>query len=64
MTETLMTSGEVADLARVTRQAVAGWVAKGLLIPAMELPGGSKRFRRSDVEAFLAPKSERVEASA
>lgn len=51
----LLTTTEVAQLARVTRMTVGRWVAEGTLRPAVELPSGRRRFRRSDVDKLLAP---------
>lgn len=51
----LLTTPEVAALARVSRETVARWAKDGILRTAMLLPGGQRRFRRSDVEALLDP---------
>jgi excisionase family DNA binding protein len=51
----LLTVSDVARLARVHSNTVGAWVKKGILQPAVELPGGAKRFRRSDVEQLLVP---------
>jgi excisionase family DNA binding protein len=42
----------VAELFAVTPDAVAGWADAGKL-PSFRTPGGQRRFRREDVEAFL-----------
>jgi excisionase family DNA binding protein len=47
-----LSSGQVADLFGVNISTVAGWADDGLL-PHFKTPGGQRRFRRSDVEAFL-----------
>ena len=44
--------GEAASLIGVSPTAVADWADKGLL-PHFKTPGGQRRFRREDVEAFL-----------
>lgn len=49
--EQLMKTGEVADVFRVSPSTVSRWAAKGV-IPCIRL-GGSLRFRRADVEAFV-----------
>lgn len=38
------------------------WAADGK-VPAFKTPGGWWRFRRSDIEAFLAPEPEPTEAA-
>lgn len=50
----LMTTGEVAATFNVGTSTVRRWHEKGLLV-AIELPSKQLRFRRSDVEALLAP---------
>ena len=47
----LLTAAEVADQYRVTRTTVSRWVKAGHL-PALRLPGGDLRFRRSDVDSL------------
>lgn len=49
----LLTSAEVADLARISRATIGRAVKKGRLTP-LRTPGGHFRFRRSDVDALLA----------
>lgn len=49
----LMTTREVADAMRVTRQTIGAWVDAGK-IPVVILPNGYRRFRREDVDALLA----------
>ncbi len=39
-------------LFNVAPDTVAGWADKGKL-PSFRTPGGQRRFRREDVEAFL-----------
>lgn len=48
-----LTPAEVADLFGVTVQTVGDWADAGQL-PCFRTPGGHRRFRREDVEAFLA----------
>lgn len=59
-----MTTAEVAALARVTPTTVARWAESGDLATALRLPGGQRRYRRSDVEALLTPASPQVAAAA
>lgn len=51
----LMTTAEVATLARVNPATVSRWAESGKLPTALRLPGGQRRFRRSDVDRLLAP---------
>jgi excisionase family DNA binding protein len=53
----LLTTNEVAELARVSRQTVWRWAEDGVLPTAVELPSGHRRFRRSDVEKLITPKA-------
>lgn len=51
MADELLTTAEVADLLRVTRQTLTRWRKDGKL-PAVKI-GRLVRFKRSDVEALL-----------
>jgi excisionase family DNA binding protein len=53
----LATAAEVAELCRVDAATVRRWIDAGKL-PAIRLPGGNLRIRRSDVDAFLAPEQQ------
>ncbi|HXV94216.1 MAG TPA: helix-turn-helix domain-containing protein [Pseudonocardia sp.] len=57
--EPLITSGEVARRLGVTSRAVARWVDRGMIRPAVVTPGGRYRFRWSEVEAQLREQQER-----
>lgn len=48
-----LSPGQVADLFNVSVTTVANWADSGKL-RSFRTPGGQRRFRRSDVEAFLA----------
>lgn len=50
----LLKTAEVAHLCRVTPKTISVWYQQGKL-PGIQLPGKELRFRRSDVEAILAP---------
>lgn len=50
----LLTTAEVAKEYRVSTMTVRRWAKAGRLA-AHRLPGGSLRYRRSDVEAALQP---------
>lgn len=52
-TDLPMTSGQVAKLFNVHPTTVIDWADKGRL-RCFRTPGGQRRFRREDVEAFLA----------
>lgn len=53
MTDRPLTSGQVAELFGVVPETVAVWADEGKL-PHFKTPGGQRRFRRVDVEAFLS----------
>lgn len=48
-----LTPTEVADRLLIAPVTVRLWASKGLL-PSVSTPGGHRRFRRQDVEAFIA----------
>jgi len=48
----LLTSREVAELFRVDPKTVLDWVAKGH-ISSIRTPGRHRRFRESEIRAFL-----------
>jgi excisionase family DNA binding protein len=49
----LLTTSEVAELFRVDQSTIRRWIDEGR-IASITLPGGRKRYRRSDIEAILA----------
>lgn len=53
MTDRPLTSGQVAEIFGVVPETVARWADEGKLAH-FTTPGGQRRFRRDDVEAFLA----------
>lgn len=59
----LLTTAEVARLARVSVGAVSKWAVAGELPVAMQTPGGQRRFWRSDVERILTPPTKAEAAS-
>jgi excisionase family DNA binding protein len=50
--DVLLTPREVAELLGVRTATVGWWVRTGALRPFVRTPGGHRRYRRSDVEAF------------
>lgn len=54
MSEEILTTKQVAELAKVSRQTVARWAADGKIAAAV-LPGGQLRFSREDIEVMLTP---------
>jgi excisionase family DNA binding protein len=52
----LLTSNEAAELLRVTVKTLERWEKAGKLIPN-RLPGGHKRYRRSDLDDLLNDKA-------
>lgn len=51
--EPLLKAADVARLLNVNRATLHNWVEAGLL-PAVTLPSGHRRYRRSDIDAILA----------
>ena len=51
-TEPTMTLSEVAAQFRVSTSTVRDWANRGLL-PHFRTPGGTRRFRRDEVERFI-----------
>ncbi|HUX72399.1 MAG TPA: response regulator [Steroidobacteraceae bacterium] len=49
----LLTPYEVADLLLIAPVTVRLWASRGLL-PSVSTPGGHRRFRAEDVDAFIA----------
>lgn len=52
-TDRLLTPGEVAVLFRVDVKTVGRWAGAGKL-SAIRTPGGHRRFRESEVRAYLS----------
>lgn len=52
-------TGDVARLFKVHISTVIDWTDKGLL-PCFRTPGGQRRYRPEDVQAFLDARSEGV----
>lgn len=56
-----MTTTRAAEMLGVSNHSVIEWARKGL-IPCWRTPGGHRRFRIEDIEAFLdAPQSQATE---
>ena len=51
--EALLSSGDVAHLAKVSPQTVRNWVDAGKLTPSKRTVRGERLFTRADVERFL-----------
>lgn len=52
MEDKLLTPGEVARLFGVDPKTVTAWARSGK-IPSIKTPGGHRRYRQSDVDAFF-----------
>jgi excisionase family DNA binding protein len=52
MPDDLLTSAEAAHMLRVSQKTIARWVRLGQL-PAIRLPSGQLRIRRTDVQKLL-----------
>jgi len=59
----LLTTAEAARVARVGGSSVKRWADQNLL-PCVKTAGGHRRFRRADLERFLASLGERETGSA
>lgn len=53
-TEYDLTTTDVARLLKLTAETIRAYADKGHL-PCLTLPSGHRRFRRADVEQFMAP---------
>jgi len=62
MEDQLLTTAEVARLLRVTVGTVNRYARIGELV-AIQLPGGQRRYRLSDVERLLVPAEVEPEAT-
>jgi excisionase family DNA binding protein len=63
VSDTLLSTFEVAQRFKVAPSTVSRWVKRGQLT-AIRTPGGTLRFRPADVEAFLVPADPEPEAEA
>jgi len=52
----LLTTAEAAELLRVTVKTLERWEKAGKLIPN-RLPGGHKRYRRTDLDDLIADRA-------
>lgn len=50
----LMTPRQVADMFHVDPKTVTRWAKQGKL-PSFKTPGGHRRYRRVDLQAFMTP---------
>lgn len=50
--DSFLTTGQVARILRASQSAVSRWADAGELT-YFRTPGGHRRFRREDIEAFL-----------
>jgi excisionase family DNA binding protein len=56
MTERLLTARELAELLSLSSETVLRWTRRGEL-PAFRLPNGAIRFRRDELDAWLAERA-------
>jgi excisionase family DNA binding protein len=52
----LLTGEEIAEHYKVSTESVRRWARRGKLPVAAVTPGGSRRYRRGDVEECMRPK--------
>lgn len=64
-TTDLIPTADVAEMLGKSVATINRWAAENKLVPAMEFPGkkGARMFRRSEVEALLAPSAPSEQAS-
>jgi len=55
-TPQLLTTAEVADLLRLSRDSVQKLVAEGVLHPIRLTAKGNFRFRRDEIDALIGPR--------
>lgn len=58
----LLSSSQAAEVLQVSVKTVYAWADSGALA-SVRTPGGHRRFRRSDVDALLAPTPSPTEAA-
>jgi excisionase family DNA binding protein len=59
MSNRLLTTREIAEVLSVSPETVLRWTRRGEL-PAIRLPGGALRYRRDEIEDWLAAHSTTV----
>jgi excisionase family DNA binding protein len=52
--ERLLTTMEAADYLSVSRRTLTRWLAAGIGPPSIKLPSGARRYRRADLDRWLA----------
>ena len=52
--ERLLTTEEAADYLNVSRRTLARWLAEGIGPPSIKLPSGARRYRKADLDRWIA----------
>jgi excisionase family DNA binding protein len=56
--DALLTSRDLTSRLNISHQTICKWTAQGKL-PALRLPNGAYRYRKEDIDAWLAARSNR-----
>jgi excisionase family DNA binding protein len=52
--ERLLTTAEAADYLNVSRRTLSRWLAEGIGPPSIKLPSGARRYRKADLDRWIA----------
>ena len=52
--ERLLTTLEAADYLNVSRRTLTRWLAEGIGPPSIKLPSGARRYRKADLDRWIA----------
>lgn len=50
----LLTTMEAAAYLNVSRRTLSRWLAEGIGPPSIKLPSGARRYRRADLDRWIA----------
>jgi excisionase family DNA binding protein len=50
----LLTTMEAAKYLNVSRRTLSRWLAEGIGPPSIKLPSGARRYRRADLDRWIA----------
>ena len=52
--ERLLTTTETARYLRVSRRTLTRWIGAGIGPPSIKLPSGARRYRKADLDQWIA----------
>ena len=52
--ERLLTTAEAAEYLSVSRRTLTRWLAEGIGPPSIKLPSGARRYRKADLDRWIA----------